>query len=216
VPLPHRPDSADGSSGAATATLNHVGLSQGLRTRPSIHRTRPNPAGCGLRLSFRSGDVDPFASAGTTSQGTKVPALAATNRGAVVEKPEPMHTILPSERLRMGIAHVRIGDDTLDWGTPHRLSSSDDPGERPIVQLKGLEQIASRGPNDAVAGSPDAQGESQEPLRQRPRLAQIQCAEGHLVLDFPARLQRACAALVRTHRARRAGLGATLTGGACG
>jgi esterase/lipase superfamily enzyme len=108
-------------------------------------------------VSFRSGDVDPFALAGTTALGTDVPVLYATNRGAVIEKPEPIHTILPSERLRMGVAHVRIGDDTLDWDTLHRLSTSDDPEERPIVQLKSLEPIASLGPKDTVAGSPDAQ-----------------------------------------------------------
>ena len=114
-------------------------------------RLMPSP------VVFRSGDVDPFAQAGTTALGTDVPVLYATNRGAVIEKPEPIHTILPSERLRMGVAHVRIGDDTLDWDTLHRLSTSDDAEERPIVQLKELEQIASLGPNASVASSPDAQ-----------------------------------------------------------
>ena len=108
-------------------------------------------------VSFRGGEVDPFAHAGTTVLGTDVPVLYATNRGAVIEKPEPVHTILPSERLRMGVAHVRIGDDTLDWETLHRLSTSDDPDQRPVVQLKELEQIASLGPQDAAASSPDAQ-----------------------------------------------------------
>src|SRR5512137_2416511 len=107
-------------------------------------------------VSFRGGDVDPFAQAGTAALGTDVPVLYATNRGAVIEKPQPIHTILPSERLRMGVAHVRIGDDTLDWDTLHRLSTSDDPDERPIVQLTELEQIASLGPKDAVEGSRDA------------------------------------------------------------
>ena len=102
-------------------------------------------------VSFRSGDVDPFAQAGTKLLGTDVPVLYVTNRGAVIEKPEPIHTILPSERLRMGVAHVRIGDDTLDWETLHRLSTSDDPDERPIVQLEWLEPMASLGPSDTVA-----------------------------------------------------------------
>jgi esterase/lipase superfamily enzyme len=108
-------------------------------------------------VSFRGGDVDPFAHAGTTALGTDVPVLYATNRGAVIEKPEPIHTILPSERLRMGVAHVRIGDDTLDWDTLHRLSTSDDPDERPIVRLQELEQLASLEPQDDVARAPDAQ-----------------------------------------------------------
>jgi esterase/lipase superfamily enzyme len=108
-------------------------------------------------VSFHSGDVDPFEKAGYPVKGTDLPVFYVTNRGAVIEKPEPIHTLLPSERLRMGVAHMRIGDDTLDWETLHRLSTSDDPDERPIVHLKGLEQMAALGPGDNVAGSADAQ-----------------------------------------------------------
>src|SRR5512137_3212948 len=102
-------------------------------------------------VPFNSGDVDPFAHAGTKVLGTDVPVLYATNRGAVIEKPQPIHTILPSERLRMGVAHVRIGDESLDWQTLHRLSTSDDPDDRPIVHLDWLEPMVSLGPNDLVA-----------------------------------------------------------------
>ena len=108
-------------------------------------------------VSFRSGDVDPFELAGNSALGTDVPVLYVTNRGAVIEKPEPLYTILPSERLRMGVAHVRIGDETLDWETLHRLSTSDDPDERPIVDLQRLEPVAALGPDDAVKDTPEAQ-----------------------------------------------------------
>jgi esterase/lipase superfamily enzyme len=57
----------------------------------------------------------------------------------------------------MGVAHVRIGDDTLDWETLHRLSTSDDPDARPIVQLDWLEPMVSLGKTDSVTSSPDAQ-----------------------------------------------------------
>jgi len=107
-------------------------------------------------VSFRSGDVDPFAQAGASARGTDVPVLYVTNRGAVIEKPEPIYTILPSERVRMGVAHVRIGDENLDWETLHRLSTSDDPGDRPIVRLDWLEPMVSLGPNDLVADPGDA------------------------------------------------------------
>ena len=108
-------------------------------------------------VTFRTGDVDPFAQAGSKVLGSDVPVLYVTNRGAVIEKPTPLYTILPSERLRMGVAHVRIGDDTLDWETLHRLSTSDDPDARPIVQLDWLEPMVSLGKTDSVASSPDAQ-----------------------------------------------------------
>ncbi len=107
-------------------------------------------------VSFRDTDIDSFAAAGNKLLGTDVPVLYATNRGAIVEKPEPLHTALPSERLRLGVAHVRIGDETLTWEALHRLSTSDDPDQRPIVQLELLEPLASIGPTDKVADLPDA------------------------------------------------------------
>jgi hypothetical protein len=96
-------------------------------------------------VSFRSGDVDPFEKAGYKVQRTDLPVFYVTHRGAVIDKPEPIHTLLPGERLRMGVARMRIGDDTPDWMTLHRLSTSDDPAERPIVHLEGLEQVAALG-----------------------------------------------------------------------
>jgi len=144
------------NSNDARSRLRHaaawllLGLSALLAGCESPVRLMPTP------VSFRSGDADPFAVAGNKLLGTDVPVLYATNRGAVVEKPEPIHTMLPSERLRLGVAHVRIGDETLSWDTLHRLSTSDDPDERPIVQLEMLEPLASIGPNDKVADLPDA------------------------------------------------------------
>lgn len=104
---------------------------------------------------FRNADVDPFERAGYKVTGTEVPVLYATNRGAVIEWPEPVLTFLPSSTLRMGVADVRIGDGTLDWETLHRLSTSDDPDERPIVRLDRLEQMTAF----AVDGGADAAGD---------------------------------------------------------
>jgi esterase/lipase superfamily enzyme len=104
---------------------------------------------------FRNSDIDPFAQAGYTAPGTHVPVLFATNRGAVIEWPEPVLTLVPSKTLRMGVADVRIGDGTLDWERLHRLSTSDDPDERPIVRLDRLEQMAAF----AVDGGADAAGD---------------------------------------------------------
>lgn len=145
-PRPRRPGR---SRGVALALLLAAGAL--LAGCESPVRLMPTPVG------FRSGDVDPFAAAGEKLLGTDVPVLYATNRGALIEKPEPLHTVLPSERLRMGVAHVRIGDGTLSWDQLHRLSTSDDPDERPEVQLTMLEPLVSIGPSDRVADLPDAQ-----------------------------------------------------------
>jgi esterase/lipase superfamily enzyme len=104
---------------------------------------------------FRSGDVDPFERAGYEVTGTRVPVLFATNRGAVIERPEPIFTIFPSTTLRMGVADARIGDGTLDWASLHRLSTSDDPGARPIVHLERLEQMAELAADAGPELSPD-------------------------------------------------------------
>jgi len=50
-----------------------------------------------------------------------------------------------------------VGDDSLDWETLHRLSTSADPGERPIVHLDRLEQKAVLRSDEEVKNSPDAQ-----------------------------------------------------------
>jgi esterase/lipase superfamily enzyme len=107
-------------------------------------------------VAFRTGAVDPFEKAGSTAKGTDVPVFYVTNRGAVIEYPTPIYTILPSERLRMGVAHVRIGDGTLDWETLHRLSTSDDPDQRPVVELDKLDPLATLQPGQTVQQSPDA------------------------------------------------------------
>ena len=108
-------------------------------------------------VSFSNTSVDPFAHAGATLGSTEVPVFYATNRAALIEKPEPVHLTLASSDLRLGVAHVRIGDETLDWETLHRLSTSADPEERPIVQLDWLEQLATLRRNQPVEAHPDAQ-----------------------------------------------------------
>jgi esterase/lipase superfamily enzyme len=128
-----------------------LGLAALLAGCESPVRLMPTP------VSFRETDIDPFVTAGNKVLGTDVPVLYATNRGALIEKPEPLHTAIPSERLRLGVAHARIGDETLTWEALHRLSTSDAPDERPIVQLQMLEPLASIGPKDQVAHLPDAQ-----------------------------------------------------------
>jgi esterase/lipase superfamily enzyme len=104
-------------------------------------------------IAFSAGDVDPFGAAARLAK-TDVPVLYATNRLPLVETPESLFTALPSAQLRVGIAHVRIGDDTLDWETLHRLSTSDDVEERPVVRFDWLQPKGTLPVGDpAVAGA---------------------------------------------------------------
>ncbi|MDM0083182.1 alpha/beta hydrolase [Variovorax sp. J31P179] len=108
-------------------------------------------------VSFSNGDIDPFENIGEKLKTTDVPVFYATNRLALIEHPDPVHTIVPTDDLRMGVAHVRVGDESLDWETLHRLSTSADPDERPIVHLERLEQKAVLRSNEDVKNSPEAQ-----------------------------------------------------------
>jgi esterase/lipase superfamily enzyme len=90
-------------------------------------------------VAFSAGEVDPFGGTEAKLARTDVPILYATNRLPLVETPEPLFTALPGAQLRVGIAHVRIGDDAFDWETLRALSTSDDIEQRPIVRLDWLE-----------------------------------------------------------------------------
>ena len=150
------------------ARLAGLALAAVLAGCQSPVRLMPTP------VPFVDGYVDPFATAGVELAGTEVPVFYATNRAALVEKPEPVHLFVPTETLRLGVAHVRVGDETLDWETLHRLSLSADADERPILELKKLEQLAKLDAgervddapavraffarvNEALAASPDAE-----------------------------------------------------------
>lgn len=123
-------------------------LLAGCQTSPV--RLMPTP------VPFVDGYIDPFRTAGAGSGSTEVPVFYVTNRAALIEKPEPIYLTVPADTLRMGVAHVRIGDGTLDWETLHRLSTSADPEERPIVRLQRLEQMAALEPEQRVENSADA------------------------------------------------------------
>jgi esterase/lipase superfamily enzyme len=90
-------------------------------------------------IGFTAPEVDPFAGAAAKGASTDVPVLYATNRLPLIETPPPLFTALPAAQMRVGIAHVRIGDDSFDRETLHRLSTSDAIDERPIVELDWLE-----------------------------------------------------------------------------
>ena len=57
----------------------------------SLVRLMPTP------VTFRNSDVDPFEKAGTTVKGTDLPVMYITNRGALVEKPEPLKAVTDRE-----------------------------------------------------------------------------------------------------------------------
>jgi hypothetical protein len=95
----------------ATSWLAVVCVAALLTGCESPVRLMPTP------VSFRTGDVDPFAQAGSIVLGTDVPVLYVTNRGAVIEKPEPLYTIAAQRAAAHGRGarahrrrHARLGD----------------------------------------------------------------------------------------------------------
>ncbi len=106
-------------------------------------------------LLFTTGQVDPFRQIGASEQNTELPVLYATNRQVLIEHPEPLYSIFPSDTLRLGVAHVRAGDGSLDWAQLHKLSTSTDERRRPRLRLRLLEQLATLEP--AQDASPPAE-----------------------------------------------------------
>src|SRR3546814_3500257 len=93
-------------------------------------------------LKFTTCYVDPF-SQGKSGESSFISLFYATNRAVLIESRQPVYTIFPSDTLRLGEAQVRIGDGQLDWDRIMALSTSDVDGDRPILSLERLEEMAA-------------------------------------------------------------------------
>ena len=105
-------------------------------------------------LVIGSGAVDPFAVNPSLEQTTNVPVLYATNRLPVGSTDARSYAILPSEKLRLGIASLRIGKEDKTWDKLYALSTTSEKVRRPLIKLKNLEELVIIGPDDDMAAMP--------------------------------------------------------------
>ncbi|WP_158635293.1 alpha/beta hydrolase [Luteimonas cucumeris] len=102
-------------------------------------RLMPSP------LSFTDDETPVFTDNKAARNAPEIPIFYATNRQVLMENVPPVYTIFPGDELRMGIAHLRVGDGTLNWKELNALSRSPDPANRPAIKLKELEELAVLG-----------------------------------------------------------------------
>jgi esterase/lipase superfamily enzyme len=105
-------------------------------------------------LVISSGEADPFAANPSLEQTTNIPVLYATNRLPVGSVDARSYAILPSEKLRLGIASLRIGKENKTWDKLYALSTTTKKDRRPLIQLKNLEELMVIGPDDNLAEMP--------------------------------------------------------------
>lgn len=86
----------------------------------------------------------------------EIPIFYATNRQVITESIQPVYTIFPSDEMRLGVAHLRIGDASMTWEEINRLSHSTDTRRRPAISLEQMQGIAVINRNRSNVGSPQA------------------------------------------------------------
>ena len=105
-------------------------------------------------LVISSGEADPFAANPSLDQTTNVPVLYATNRLPVGSVDTRSYAIFPSEKLRLGMASLRIGNENKTWDNLYALSTTSEKVRRPLIRLKNLEELVVIGPDDNLAEMP--------------------------------------------------------------
>lgn len=102
-------------------------------------------------LVIGSGEADPFTTNPALEQTTTVPVLYATNRLPLSTSGVDTYTILPGDKLRLGVADLRIGKEDEAWDKLYLLSTTTATDRRPQLHLERLDEHTAIGPkNDPV------------------------------------------------------------------
>ncbi len=91
---------------------------------------------------FTSGEVDPFTAVPAAEQSTEIEVLYATNRFPVGPAGARHYTRVRSDQLRLGVATLQVGDETKTWESLQLMSTSAEEGQRPLVSLKSIREMA--------------------------------------------------------------------------
>ncbi len=130
---------------AVAATLAALLVLTGCQTRHVRLMSTP--------VAFSTSGLDPFSGTEAKLASTEVPVLYATNRQPLIDTSEPLFTSLPGPQVRVGIAHVRIGDHQLDWESLRQISLGEAIDQRPVVQLDWLQSKGALPADPAAMGS---------------------------------------------------------------
>ncbi len=127
--------------------LAAIGLLAGCS---STTRLMPTPT---LHTSGASQQFDAGDEAG---RDTSIEVLYATNRMPVGSVDARHYTRMRSDQLRLGVARLRVGDGTTSWESLQAMSTSVVEGERPVIALQAVREMAVLGDDTQVPG-PDAE-----------------------------------------------------------
>lgn len=92
-------------------------------------------------VAFTHGDGPLFNDDLEARNAPEIPIFYATNRQVITEAIQPVYTIFPSDEMRLGVAHLRVGDGSMDWEELNRLSNSTDTRRRPKISLDRMEEF---------------------------------------------------------------------------
>jgi esterase/lipase superfamily enzyme len=118
---------------------------------PSAVRLMPTPT------LLTSGEPGLFAAESDADRDTTIEILYATNRLPAGPPTAPSYTSRFDDRLRLGVATLRVGDGTKTWESLQVMSTSVVEGERPEITLQNLREMAVL---DDAAGGPDPDAEA--------------------------------------------------------
>ena len=128
------------------ALLAAIGLLGGCS---STVRLMPTPT------LFTSGDPELFDAGGGAGRDTTIEVMYATNRLPVGTGAARHYTRMRSDQLRLGVATLKVGDGTTSWESLQAMSTSDVEGERPVISLQAVREMAVLG-DGTQAPDPDA------------------------------------------------------------
>jgi esterase/lipase superfamily enzyme len=91
---------------------------------------------------FTTGEHSPFPANQTFEKTNQLKIFYATNRYPLGSLDSRLYTIFPVETLHLGLASVRIGPEEKPWESLYALSTNPTEGDRPILSLESLDEIA--------------------------------------------------------------------------
>ncbi len=109
--------------------------------QPTV-RLMPTPA----VLAHSGHDI--FSSNAALEPSNEVQVFYATNRAPLGPRDSRIYTILPTQTLYFGSSRVRIGARQKAWRTLLQLSTTEDAGQRPALQLETVTEATQVRNND--------------------------------------------------------------------
>ncbi|MGB5450978.1 MAG: alpha/beta hydrolase [Sedimenticolaceae bacterium] len=103
-------------------------------------------------VALTTGEFDVFDGIALADQDTRLPVLYATNRVPLSTADARVYSIFASDELRLGVASLRIGDDSLDWEGLRALSMRATNERRPLLVSESVEELATLD-SDAADGT---------------------------------------------------------------